>query len=110
MQKIKIALPFFLISLLLTSGITVAQDEDPHVFTVTTLQLLNPEDGSFAEFDSLNTIYMENVINKNEFILSQRSLQHLWGSNSQDYVFITEYASFGDIEKGNSGSRESVEE
>jgi len=106
MQKIKFVIPSLLIFFLFAFCLAVAQDEDPHVFTVTALQLLNPEGGTFAEFDSLNTIYMENVINKNEFILSQRSLQHLWGSNSQDYVYITEYARFGDIEKGNDRNTE----
>jgi len=53
-----------------------------------------------AEFDSLNTLRMENVVGKNEFIISQRVLRHMWGHNSLDMVYITEYKTFGDIEKG----------
>lgn len=106
MQKYKFVIPSLFIFLLFASCLAVAQDEDPHVFTATTSQILNPEGGTFAEFDSLNAVYMENVVNKNEFILSQITLRHLWGNNSQDYVTITEYASFGDIEKANDRSTE----
>jgi hypothetical protein len=88
-----------LVSFIFSSNLT-AQDEKPHVYTVTTLEFIFPDGGSNAEFDSLNTLYMENVINKNEFIVSQRALRHMWGSNSLDLVYITEYKSFGDIEKG----------
>jgi len=76
-----------------------AQDEDPHVYTVTTTEFNFPDGGSNAEWDSLNTLYMENVINKNEYIISQMALRHMWGNNSQDLVFISEYKSFADIEK-----------
>ena len=77
-----------------------AQDEDPHIYTVTTTEFSFPDGGSSVEWDSLNTLYMENVINKNEYIISQRALRHMWGNNSLDLVFITEYKSFTDIEKG----------
>ena len=82
------------------SSTMFAQDESPHVFTVTTTQFVFPDGGSIAEWDSLNTLYMENVINKNEHIISQRALRHMWGHNSEDLVYITEYKSFTDIEKG----------
>ncbi len=82
------------------SSIIFAQDESSHVFTVSTFEFSLPDEGSAAEFDSLNTLYMNNVINKNEYIISQRALRHLWGHNSLDLVYITEYNSFADIEKG----------
>ncbi len=83
-----------------------AQDEDPHVYTVTTTQFVFPDGGSIAEWDSLNTLYMENVINKNEYIVSQRALRHMWGHNSEDLVYITEYKTFTDIEKGQARNTE----
>ncbi len=82
------------------SSTVFAQDESSHVFTVSTFEFIVPDDGSGAEFDSLNTLYMNNVINKNEYIISQRALRHMWGHNSLDLVYITEYKSFDDIEKG----------
>ena len=104
MQKFKFVIPSLLIFFLFASCLAVAQDEDPHVFTATTSQILMKVEHFY--FDSLNTLYMENVVNKNEFILSQRTLRHLWGNNSQDYVTITEYAGFGDIAKANDRSTE----
>ncbi len=49
---------------------------------------------------------MENVINKNEYVVSQRVLRHMWGNNSLDIVYITEYHSFTDIEKGQNRGNE----
>jgi len=49
---------------------------------------------------------MDNVINKNEYIISQRALRHMWGNNSLDLVFITEYNSFSDIEKAQARNTE----
>ena len=43
---------------------------------------------------------MENVINQNEYIVSQRVLRHRLGNNSLDIVYVSEYNSFTDIEKG----------
>lgn len=83
-----------------------AQDESPHVYTITTTEFTFPDGGSMAEWDSLNTLYMENVVNKNEFIISQRALRHMWGNNSLDLVYITEYKTFGDIEKGQARNTE----
>jgi len=88
-----------LFSLFFSSTI-FAQDDSPHVYTVTTTQFIMPEGGSPAIFDSLNTLYLNNVIKKNEYIISQRALRHMWGHNSLDLVYITEYKSFVDIEKG----------
>lgn len=82
------------------SSIIFAQDESSHVFTVSTFEFSLPDEGSAAEFDSLNTLYMNNVINKNEYIISRRALRHMWGHNSLDLVYITEYNSFDDLEKG----------
>ena len=83
-----------------------AQDEDPHVYTVTTTEFSFPDGGSSAEWDSLNTLYMEKVVNKNEYIISQRALRHMWGHNSLDLLFITEYKSFSDIEKSQNRNTE----
>jgi hypothetical protein len=98
MKGFNIILYLSLFFVVLTSGNIFGQDEKPHVYTVTTTEYTFPDDGSTAEWDSLNTLYMENVINKNEYIISQRALRHLWGSYGSDLVFITEYASFADIE------------
>ena len=100
MRKLSFSLAVMLLLTFFISSQINAQDEDPHVYTVTTTQFVFPDGGSIAEWDSLNTLYMENVVSKNEYIISQRALRHMWGHNSEDLVYITEYKSFTDIEKG----------
>ena len=92
------------------SGMLYAQEEGPHVYTVVTFELLSPEGGSSAEFDSLGAFWNENAIKKNEFIVGQKVMSHLWGSNSSDFVVITEYKNFADIEKAQSRNFELIEE
>ena len=100
MRNLSFSLAVMLLLTFFISSQITAQDEDPHVYTVTTTEFTFPDGGSSAEWDSLNTLYMENVVNKNEYIISQRALRHMWGHNSEDLVYITEYKSFTDIEKG----------
>ncbi len=95
----KASIGFLLTVALAFSGMLYAQEEEPHVFLVVTQELLSPEGGSSAEFDSLRAFSYENVIKKNEFIVSRISMSHMYGSNSADYVTITEVRSFADLEK-----------
>ena len=99
-----VSICFLLTVVVVLSGVLLyAQEEVPHVFTVTTFELLSPEGGSNAEFDSLSALWNENVIKKNEFIISEETMTHLWGSNALDFVVITEHKNFADIE--NAGNR-----
>ena len=41
------------------SSTLFAQDDSPHIFTVTTTQFVFPDGGSMAEWDSLNTLYVD---------------------------------------------------
>jgi hypothetical protein len=97
---------FLLTVALAFSGVLYAQEEEPHVFTVVTWETLNPEDGSNAEFDSLAAIWTENVVKKNEFIVNEIRMTHMWGSNSSDYVILTEHKNFDDIVKAQSRNTE----
>ncbi len=105
-----VSLCFLLMVALAFSGMLYAQEEKPHVFTVVTIELLSPEDGSDAEFDSLGAFWNENAIKKNEFIVNQTLMSHMWGSNSSDFVVITEYKNFADIEKAQSRNFELIAE
>jgi hypothetical protein len=63
--------------LFLVPSFVIGQDEeDQHIVYVTKLKAAFPEDGSIAEYDSLSTLFMENVINKNKYILSQYRAAH----------------------------------
>jgi len=97
---------FLLAVALAFSGMLYAQEEAPHVYLVVTWESLSPEDGSNAEFDSLRTIWTENVVTKNEFIVNEIRMTHLYGSNSADYVVITEHKSFSDMGKAQSRNTE----
>jgi len=106
----KASIVFLLTVALAFSGMLYAQEEGPHVFTVTTWESISPEDGSDAERDSLRSIFIENSVNKNEFIVNQTIMTHMYGSNSSDYVIINEYKSFADIQKAQSRSTELMRE
>jgi hypothetical protein len=95
----KASIGFLLTVALAFSGMLYAQEEEPHVFNVTTWESVNPEGGSIAARDSLMTIFRENAVNKNEFIVNQTIMTHMYGANSSDYVVINEHKSFSDIEK-----------
>ena len=101
---------FLLTVALAFSGMLYAQEEEPHVFTVVTFELLSPEGGSSAEFDSLAALWVENITKKNEFIVSEVTMSHMWGNNSDDFVVITEVRSFADVEKAQNRNIELLKE
>jgi hypothetical protein len=101
---------FLLIVALAFSGTLYAQEENPHVFVITTWERLFPEGSSQAEFDSLGAFWYENVVKKNEFIVNQKTMSHLYGSNSFDFVVINEYKGWADIEKADNLSGELMKE
>jgi hypothetical protein len=73
--------------------------DDPHAVYVTKLKIAFPEDGSIAEYDSLKTLFMENVVNKNKYIVSQMRLAHWFTPDARDYFIVNEYKSLDDFEK-----------
>ena len=76
-----------------------AQDKPQgHFYTVTTWKFTIPEDGSRSELDSLMTVWHDMVIVKNDKVVSEKVLRHYWGHDMRDWVFVTEYASWADIE------------
>ena len=69
-------------------------DDDGHIFTVSTLQW------PFNNLDDIFEMMEENheLTEQNEFILSQKVLVHQW-AGAFSVMFIVEYASFEDIAK-----------
>ena len=106
----KASIGFLLTVVLAFSGMLYAQEEAPHIFNVVTWESVNPEGGSSAERDSLVVIWVENAINKNEFIVNHTIMTHLYGANSSDYVVINEYKSMSDMEKAQSRNGELFKE
>ena len=79
------------------SDSSYSQDEG-HYYTITTWKLKVPADGSGAEMNELFKEWYDNVTSKNDKVLSQKVLRHSSGSDLRDWVVITEYASWNDID------------
>lgn len=75
---------------------TGASDEN-HIFAMSTGKITFPDDGSIARRDSLLTMQHEAVTMKNDKIISQRILNHRYGSDRRDWITVTEYANWEDI-------------
>jgi hypothetical protein len=100
-QAIK-GITLFLFVLLFVPYVGFAQDKDEdNIVLAVTYQAAFPEDGSIAEFDSLYAELDKNVVSKNKFINSVMRVGHLYGSNSRDFIVITEFngGSLGVLEK-----------
>jgi len=54
-----------------------------------------------AELDSLTNEYTKYCYDRNEYILSYRTIRHWWGNNSRDFIVITEVKNWDDLNKAN---------
>jgi hypothetical protein len=85
------------IVVMLFSGSGIAQDEG-HYYAITTWKLTVPADGSNAELNELFKEWYEKIVSKNDKVLSQKVLRHVTGSDMRDWVVISEYASWNDMD------------
>jgi hypothetical protein len=91
--------------LLVSNTVAVGQDADtPNIIHIQTIQATFPDDGSVAERDSLWKIFFDATVMKNDLIVSQRTLQHFWGDNSNEIVLIREYENWADVNSVNNGN------
>jgi len=58
-----------------------------------------PEDGSNAEFQELRKGYIDNLINKNEYIKAYYPHAHAWGSDRTEFLEAFFIESLGDMDK-----------
>jgi len=107
---------FFMVifGLLLVQNISViqaqtSQDENGPAVVITTIELAMPDDGSMAEFDSLNQLYTDNVIKKNDLIVNYRTLRHWWGHNNREMLIVYEVKTWGDVIAANQKNNELFE-
>jgi len=75
-----------------------AQNLSGNVVNVQQLRSKMPENGSPAQRDSLVLIYNQNVVNKNEHILSHREYAHFFTGSNHDYLVIEEYKDLAGME------------
>ncbi|HUR31064.1 MAG TPA: hypothetical protein VMZ69_06500 [Saprospiraceae bacterium] len=76
----------------------LAQNPALTVVNVQQIKLKWPENGTAAERDSLVTIYNQNVVNKNEHVLSHREYTHFFTGSNLDYLVIEEYKDMAGME------------
>ena len=91
------------------SGTILAQDMEGNIVVVTTMETKSNPDGSIAEFDSLNQLFTDKVIKKNELMLSAKTLNHMWGHNNRDFLVMYEVKNWEDIPKANQKNDELFE-
>jgi hypothetical protein len=98
---------FFAFALITAPTLVLAQEEEEeqgHVYTVSTYQW------PFNNMDEISAIMEEDkdLLDQNEFILSQKVLSHNW-AGAFSVMIISEYASFGDIAKSQERATELTE-
>jgi len=81
---------------MMLSSVGFAQDDEGHIYAVTTWKTVIPEGGSADERDNLLMELLE-AQKSNKKVLSQMQLRHFIGNNSRDWVVITEYKSMADF-------------
>ena len=98
----KLTIQFLVLGLLFgTMGIAIAQDteeEESNIFVIVTSHTQFPDDGSIAERDSLLKEVYKHVVMKNDKVISRRVLSHLYSSDSNEWVTISEYKNWADVE------------
>lgn len=97
----------FLLTGILLMGFGVLQAQDarqekaPRIVILTTWESVMPPNGSAAERDALLSEWVENILLKNDKILSQKNYGHYYGSSLRDWVVITEYENWNAIDEAN---------
>ena len=91
------------------TGTMLSQDNRGNIMVVTTFETKSNPDGSVAEFDSLNRLFTDKVLKKNDLILSAKTVRHLWGHNNRDFVVMYEVKNWADVEKANEKNNELFE-
>jgi hypothetical protein len=106
----KLSLLVFGLLLLFNFSNVHAQDDNGPAVVITTVEMAMPEDGSIAEFDSLNQLYTDKVIKKNALIQNFRMLRHWWGHNNRDMLLIYDVKNWNDIIAANQKNEELFEQ
>jgi len=84
--------------LLFSDSAFAQEEEEGHIYVVSTFKIAMPEGGSGDERDSLLMELIE-AQKSNEKVLSSKNLRHRYGSDFRDWVVIAEYATWADIEE-----------
>ena len=99
MKRACLFISILAISIIAFQYSALAQADNLLFVHITKLKAVIPEDGTFSERDSLIAIYNNNVIKKNDLILSHREYSHFFTDNNQDYLVIEEFKDFSSWEQ-----------
>jgi hypothetical protein len=107
MKKLTFALVLTFAVMLLSANIFA---QDGNYYVMTTWKFMVPEDGSNSELNDLMKEWHEKVVMKNDKIVSEKVFTHRSGADMRDWIFLSEYASWGDIEAANDTQNKLVSE
>ena len=100
----------FIIFLLFAGAMAIAQPSGGNAIVINNAELSLSNEGSFAEFDSLNSLYNKNVLAKNELIISYKTYSHWFGYNNRDFITMSEVKSWEDVIAANQRNTKLFEE
>jgi hypothetical protein len=100
----------FLIVLLFAGAMAIAQPSGGNAIIYSNAELSLNGEGSFAEFDSLNSLYNKNVFAKNNLLVSYKTFSHWWGHNNRDFITLLEVKTWEDVIAANQRNVELFEE
>lgn len=103
------SLILLVVFLLCFAGAILAQDDQGNIMVVTNMETKSNPEGSIAEFDSLNQLFTDKVLKKNDLILSSKTVSHMWGNNNRDFLVMYEVKSWEDIPAANKMNNELFE-
>lgn len=85
--------------LLVSSSYLYAQEKTPpKPLIIQTMYISTPGDGTLPNVDSLLKIWKERIMNPNPYFVSTKIIQHWWGHDSREVIFIFELKNWNDVE------------
>lgn len=100
MKTIKQTFLIALFGLLLVSNSSIAQGEKTYLITVTKMHSnMNMKNFSMDEWKKVEKEYLDKVVKKNEFIISQYILRHYFTADNTEVLLVTVYENWEAIEK-----------
>lgn len=95
-QVLGITIAIFVVLAFVVQTVNAQEKKSKNYFTIVQWKSVIPDDGTYAERDSLLNVMYE-AQKSNEKVISRKSMTHVYGDDAFDLVVITEYASWNDI-------------
>lgn len=99
MKNVTITFCLIMFMVLASSSTGFGQANLGNIANVQQWKMKHVDGGTPATRDSLLNIYNDNVIKKNEYILSHREYRHFYTGDSKEYFIIEEFKDLAAMEK-----------